>query len=92
MNRSVPAFCAESSSAGCCLYRQSQPWDFPALGRGIVDYPKVFRLLRDHGFTGPYTLELEGTEDLTRTQEQQLEYVAESVGYLKSIGVMDVKA
>ena len=67
-------------------------WDFPALGRGIVDYPKVFRLLRDRGFTGPYTLELEGTEDLTRTQEQQLEYVAESVGYLKSIGVMDVKA
>jgi L-ribulose-5-phosphate 3-epimerase len=64
-------------------------FDFPTLGEGIVDFPGVFSTLDGRGFTGPYTLELEGTEGLHRSQEEQLAYVAESAAYLRRIGVMD---
>ncbi|MEP0841335.1 MAG: sugar phosphate isomerase/epimerase [Phycisphaerae bacterium] len=66
-----------------------QEWNFPALGRGVVDFPQVFNLLNDRGFRGPFTLELEGTRGVTRTEAQQLQYVEESVAYLRRIGAMD---
>jgi sugar phosphate isomerase/epimerase len=64
-------------------------FDFPALGEGIVDFPAVFSALDGRRFSGPYTLELEGTEGLHRSQEEQLAHVAESTAYLRGIGVMD---
>ena len=64
-------------------------WDFPALGSGIVDFPSVFKLLGDRGFAGPCAIELEGTEGLERDEAAQLEYVADSVRYLKRIGAME---
>jgi L-ribulose-5-phosphate 3-epimerase len=57
---------------------------FPTVGTGIIDFPEVFRVLGESGFTGPYTLELEGSEK--RTLEGQLKHVADSVEYLRSIG------
>lgn len=38
-------------------------WHFPALGEGAVDFPRVFQMLGDRGYSGPYILELEGIED-----------------------------
>lgn len=35
--------------------------DFPCLGQGIVDYAAVVAVLEAAGFTGPLTMELEGT-------------------------------
>lgn len=63
-----------------------ETWYFPALGEGIVDYPEVFRLLNDRGFHGPFTMELEGIQGESLTEEQQLARVAKSVEYLRSIG------
>lgn len=57
---------------------------FPVVGTGIVDFPEVFRMFAESGFTGPFTLELEGPEK--RTREAQLKHVADSVAYLKQIG------
>lgn len=57
---------------------------FPTVGTGIVDFPEVFRIFGEYGFTGPYTLELEGSEK--RTLEEQLKHVADSVEYLRGIG------
>ena len=34
--------------------------NFPVLGKGVVDFPRVFKTLHKAGFTGPLTLELEG--------------------------------
>ncbi len=62
-----------------------QEWTFPALGTGVVDFPEVFRLLNGRGFHGPFTMELEGTKGIERTEAQQLEYVADSVKYLRKI-------
>lgn len=62
-----------------------QTWDFPALGRGVVDFPRVFALLNYRGFRGPFTIELEGTRGTVRSEAEQLAYVEESVHYLKRI-------
>ena len=62
--------------------------DFPPLGQGIVDYPEVFRMLNARGFTGPFTIELEGAVFNTFDEPAQLKYVADSVAHLKDIGVM----
>src|SRR5262245_55052010 len=34
-------------------------WNFPALGRGHVDFAKVLRTLRRGGYAGPYSVEVE---------------------------------
>src|SRR5262249_22281233 len=36
-------------------------WNFPALGRGHVDFGKLLRMLRRGGYTGPYSVEIEFT-------------------------------
>ena len=65
-----------------------QTHDFPTLGDGVVDFPAVFKLMDNRGFAGPYTIELEGSQGLQRDRAAQLKYVADSVDYLKRIGVM----
>lgn len=59
--------------------------DFPALGRGIVDFRGVLRELAAAKFRGPLTLEIEGTAGQTRTRELIRERIAESVGYLRGL-------
>ncbi len=34
-------------------------WDFPAIGSGTVDFARVLEILRDGGYTGPYSVEIE---------------------------------
>jgi inosose dehydratase len=63
-------------------------WDFPALGTGIVDFAKIFSILSERGFSGPYTMELEGTEGKTFSETERIAYVADSVAHLKSIGAL----
>jgi L-ribulose-5-phosphate 3-epimerase len=66
-------------------------WCFPALGcGGAVDFVRVLQLLRDCGFTGPYSLEIEGFDgegDLPLEDYQQR--VADSVEYLRDCGYFD---
>jgi L-ribulose-5-phosphate 3-epimerase len=61
-------------------------WLFCGLGEGRVDFPAVVKTLREAGFDGPWSLEIEGErgEDLTRAQSA--ERIRRSLGYLKSIG------
>jgi L-ribulose-5-phosphate 3-epimerase len=60
-------------------------WDFPTLGRGVVDFPAIIGILNDEGFTGPFTMELEGVEGQQFSAEEAAEDVASSVAYLRSI-------
>ncbi|GAB4147493.1 MAG: hypothetical protein Tsb009_20710 [Planctomycetaceae bacterium] len=63
-------------------------WYFPALGRGgAVNFLTVYETLRDCGFSGPYSLELEGIEgegDLPLEQYQ--ERIVQSVEHLRDCG------
>ena len=34
-------------------------WDFPAIGAGSVDFARVLQILRDGGYDGPFSVELE---------------------------------
>ncbi len=34
-------------------------WNFPAIGAGVVDFARVLEILRQAGYTGPYSVELE---------------------------------
>jgi len=59
--------------------------EFPGLGKGVVDFPAVFKALDARGFDGPYTMELEGGFMSKLTQDELLAFIAECVDYLKSI-------
>jgi len=64
---------------------QYQTWNFPTLGKGVVDFPGVLRVLKEHRFRGPITMEVEGVAGAPMTEEQTKKYVADSVAYLKSL-------
>jgi len=68
--------------------KNPKEWYFPALGDGLIDFPMVFRTLNGVGFTGPFSMEIEGIagEDLTLDQIQAR--LKKSVDYLRKIGVM----
>jgi L-ribulose-5-phosphate 3-epimerase len=36
-------------------------WDFPAIGEGHVDFGRVLEIMRDAGYEGPYSVEIEFT-------------------------------
>jgi sugar phosphate isomerase/epimerase len=62
---------------------------FPALGQGVVDFAEVFKMMNARGFTGPFTIELEGMRGVTFDEPGRLKYVADSVEYLRSLGAID---
>lgn len=64
-------------------------WYFPTLGQGIVDFASIFRIANEAGMYGPFTLEMEGIEGENLTEEQTLARLAESVAYLRGLGVID---
>jgi len=63
-----------------------ETWNFPVLGRGKVNFPAVLQVLKDHGYTGPVTLEFEGVKGAELTEEQTKEAIADSVSYIRSVG------
>jgi sugar phosphate isomerase/epimerase len=63
-----------------------ETWNFPAVGRGIVDFPAVLAILREHHYTGPMTIEIEGIQGVRRDQPAIEKDVADSVTYLRSLG------
>lgn len=63
-------------------------WHFPALGKGIVDFPTIFSTLAARGFHGPYTIEIEGIEGVEWDETAQLAAISDSLDYLRRIGAM----
>lgn len=64
-----------------------QEWNFPALGKGYVDFPMIFGKLRKANNDCPLSIEIEfgpeGSKDLAEVNEA----VRESHRYLESIGM-----
>jgi sugar phosphate isomerase/epimerase len=63
-----------------------QTWNFPALGKGVVDFPAVLKILEEHGFRGPITMEVEGVRGVEMNEVETKRYIAESVAYIQSLG------
>jgi sugar phosphate isomerase/epimerase len=61
-------------------------WDFPALGRGKIDFAGVLAVLKEHGYAGPITIEVEGIEGQPWNEAQTKEAIADSVSYLRRLG------
>ena len=62
-----------------------ESWFFPALGEGVVDFPDFFKVLRDHGYTGPITIEVEGIKGIEWSEADTHKAMEDSVRYLQSI-------
>jgi len=61
-------------------------WNFPPLGKGVVDFPAILKLLEKHSFQGPITIEVEGVQGVEMDENQTKQYIAESVKYVQSLG------
>jgi len=61
-------------------------WCFPTLGQGIVDIPGVLKVLKEHGYTGPITMEIEGIEGVPCDQATVKKTMADSAAHLRSLG------
>ncbi len=66
-------------------YERSSP--SPPLGQGVIDFPAIFAMLGERGFTGPYSIELEGMVDVD--EAVRLKLIADCVSYLRQIGVFE---
>jgi len=64
---------------------QLETWNFPPLGRGKVDIPGVLKVLAEHGYKGPISLEIEGITGVEKTRAQTLQDIADSVKYVRSL-------
>ena len=65
---------------------QYKTWNFPALGQGVVDIPAVLRILQEHSYQGPITIEVEGIEGVPWDECQTKKAIAESAAYVRSLG------
>jgi sugar phosphate isomerase/epimerase len=61
-------------------------WNFPVLGKGVVNFPAILKVLEERHFRGPITLEVEGTKGVEMDETQTKQYIAESVKYIQSLG------
>ena len=60
-------------------------WVFPPVGQGVVNMPEIVRLLKEHGYSGPITLEFEGTKGIELDENGTKKAIAESVAYVRSL-------
>ncbi len=61
-------------------------WNFPALGEGNVDIPGVLRILKEHRYSGPITIEVEGIKGVEWDEATTKRSIEKSVKYLRSLG------
>jgi L-ribulose-5-phosphate 3-epimerase len=62
-------------------------WNFPAIGDGTVDFGRVLQILREAGYTGPYSVELEFTGEPWPPLADVNESMRRSYEHLKGLGL-----
>ena len=63
-------------------------WQFCALGEGRVNFPAIVAVLSSVGFTGPYSLEIEGRREEDLNREGHRRRIRQSLDYLRQIGLV----
>ncbi len=61
-------------------------WDFPALGEGYVDFPKILKVLDDNNNDSPLSIEIEFTSKGSSSAEEVDEALKKSAEYLTKLG------
>ncbi len=62
-------------------------WNFPALGKGSVDFPHLLRILEKAGNDSPLSIEIEFTSTGSKNLAEVNRAVKDSYDYLKSLGL-----
>ena len=62
-------------------------WNFPALGEGHVDFPRIFALLDKSGNTSPMSIEIEFTKDGPQNLAEVNRAMKTSYDYLIELGL-----
>ena len=63
-----------------------QEWDFPALGKGYVAFPEIFKLMDDADNLSPYSIEIEFTQNGPKDLAEINQAVMDSAKYLREQG------
>jgi L-ribulose-5-phosphate 3-epimerase len=63
-----------------------QEWNFPALGKGYVEFPKLFKLMDDADNLSPYSIEIEFTQAGAKDLDEINRAVLDSAEYLRAQG------
>ncbi|MCG3196040.1 MAG: sugar phosphate isomerase/epimerase [Candidatus Omnitrophica bacterium] len=66
-----------------------ETWHFPPLGQGVIDFPRILKILEAHRFQGPITLEFEGIKGEELDESGTKRAIAESVAYVRSLACLD---
>ena len=53
-------------------------WDFPALGKGWIDFPMIFKQLEQAGDNSPFSIEIEFTQAGSKNLEEVNQAVRDS--------------
>ena len=61
--------------------------NFPAPGKGTVDFPEIFKKLEKSGNACPFSIEIEFTPEGPGSLETVNQAVRDSAEYLKSLGM-----
>jgi L-ribulose-5-phosphate 3-epimerase len=62
-------------------------WNFPAVGEGTIDFARVLEILREGGYDGPYSVELEFTGEPWPPLEEVDRSMRASYEHLRSLGL-----
>ena len=61
---------------------------FPPLGQGVVDFASVFEILTGEGFSGPYTLEVEGANVQGLDTQGRMQFLRDCMSFLRALEVV----
>lgn len=61
-------------------------WDFPALGKGYVEFPELFKLMDEQDNLSPYSIEIEFTQAGPKDLDEINRAVMDSAEYLRAQG------
>ncbi|MEA4988665.1 MAG: sugar phosphate isomerase/epimerase family protein [Anaerovorax sp.] len=65
---------------------EKKEWDFPALGKGYVDFPMVFKQLEKAENDCPFSIEIEFTAEGPKNLDEINQAVKDSYEYLTALG------
>ncbi len=61
-------------------------WNFPALGKGEIDFEPLFKILRENNNNSPFSIEIEFTKEGAQDLSQVNQAVQDSYQFLKNKG------
>jgi sugar phosphate isomerase/epimerase len=65
---------------------QYRTWNFPTFGKGVVNIASVLRILEEHNYSGPITIEIEGIKGKAWDEAKTKKAIADSAAYVRKLG------